>query len=212
MKVKVCGLKNEKNIIELVRLGVDYLGFIFYEKSPRFIGKNNHTLSDFLKKIPLQKVGVFVDATEDFVLEQIQSYELNFVQLHSKESPHYCRNLQIKLVELGLEAKIIKVFSVGEGFDFSDCEAFMTCTDYFLFDTKGENLGGKGVAFDWNILQNYQLGKPFFLSGGIDLQHAPILKNLQNPALYALDINSHFEIEVGLKDSKKIREFIVSLQ
>jgi len=212
MKVKVCGLKDEKNIIDLVRLGVDYLGFIFYEKSPRFIGASNKILADFLKKIHLQKVGVFVDASEDFVLEQIQSYELNFMQLHGKESPRYCQNLQNKFRELGLQVKIIKVFSVGEGFDFSDCEAFMAYTDYFLFDTKGENLGGNGVAFDWNILQNYQLGKPFFLSGGIDLQHAEVLKKLHNPSLYAIDINSRFEIEAGLKDSEKIREFIVSLQ
>jgi phosphoribosylanthranilate isomerase len=208
MKIKVCGLKNETNIIELVRLGVDYLGFIFYEKSPRFVGNRNDVLQKLLPNIQAKKVGVFVGAEVELIVEKVQKFGLDVVQLHGYENANFCENLQTKFQRLHLPIEIIKVFSVGEEFDFSDCEAFMPYADYFLFDTKGKNLGGNGIAFDWNVLKNYHLNKPFFLSGGIDLQHAEILKNLQNPALYALDINSRFEIEAGLKDTKKIQKFI----
>ena len=212
MKIKVCGMTDPANIEEVASLGVDYLGFIFYEKSPRCLPKGFAIPENFSKNYPkIQKVGVFVKASTDFILEKIKKYHLDLLQLHGKESHSYCENLKKTLFKQGLNAEIIKVFSVSEDFDFSDCEAFVTCADYFLFDTKGKNLGGNGVAFNWDILQNYHLTKPFFLSGGIDIIHSESLKNLKNSNFYAIDINSRFEIQAGLKDIDKIREFVASL-
>lgn len=213
MKIKVCGMTNPANIAEVAGLGVDYLGFIFYEKSPRCLPKGFTMPKNLSENYPkIQKVGVFVEASIDFILKKTKKHRLDLLQLHGKESPKYCENLKKTLFKQGLNIEIIKVFSVGEGFDFSNCEAFVPCVDYFLFDTKGKNLGGNGVPFDWDILQNYTLSIPFFLSGGIDIIHSESLKNLKNPAFYAIDINSRFEIQAGLKDTNKIREFVVSLQ
>lgn len=212
MRVKVCGMRDEKNIQELVALKLDYFGFIFYEKSPRFVGNNNKNLSEFLKNIYQKKVGVFVNASTDFIIEKTQTYQLNLLQLHGGEAVDFCKNLKKKLSENNIQAKIIKVFPVGEDFDFKVLEDFEPYVSYFLFDTKGENLGGNGVSFDWEILQNYPLKTPFFLSGGIDLQHIEFLQKLKNLPLYALDINSRFEIKAGIKDKSKIQEFLLALE
>lgn len=201
MKLKVCGMKYQDNIEQVAGLQPDNLGFIFYEKSVRnFDSPQIPKISSTIKK-----TGVFVDADLDFVLEKISKYNLQAVQLHGKESPLYCKQLQKESIE------IVKVFSIKDEFDFSILKPYEDACDYFLFDTKGKHPGGNGYTFDWNVLNNYPSTKPFFLSGGLGLDEVEAIKQFSNSKAseycYALDVNSKFEIEPGLKDIEKLTEF-----
>lgn len=188
MKLKICGMKYQKNITEVAQLLPDYMGFIFYDKSPRYF-------EGAMPKIPetVQKVGVFVDGNLDELLDKIRKYNLQLVQLHGNESPEYCQLAQC------LNVKIIKVFSVDDSFDFGVISAYENVCDYFLFDTKGEKPGGNGQRFNWQILENYTSKKPLFLSGGIGLSEIQKIKVMNLP-IYAIDINSRFEIQPGFKN------------
>ncbi len=201
------------NITGLRQLPVDFIGLIFSEKSPRFIEEKDSDLSFLKDAIQLfgdsnqyiRKVGVFVDAETEYVLAKTKEYSLDYVQLHGTENIFYCEELK----KAGLN--IIKSFSVDEHFSFTNTEAYQYYCDFFLFDTKGENPGGNGVAFDWSILNNYKGDTPFFLSGGINPKMAEQIKALQHPKLYGVDLNSGFEIEPGFKDIDLIATFINEL-
>lgn len=193
MKTKICGMKYLTNIQEVARLHPDYLGFIFYEKSPRF----------FSGELPLlpkstHKVGVFVDAYLDDILDKIQRYNLQIIQLHGNESPEFCYLLKKVNIE------IIKVFSVDDRFDFESLTPYESVCEYFLFDTKGQYHGGNGTPFNWQILKKYPSKKPFFLSGGIGLEEISKIKQLNLP-IHALDVNSKFELEPGLKNTQLLK-------
>ena len=203
-------MRETYNINGLRQLPVDFIGLIFYDKSPRFLEEKEADLS-FLKEAIIRfgnsnqyikKVGVFVDAEKEYVLAKAREYNLDFVQLHGTENIFYCEELK----RAGL--RIIKTFSVDETFSFTNTEAYQYYCDYFLFDTKGEEPGGNGVAFDWSILNNYKGETPFFLSGGISPKMADQIKAFQHPQLYAVDLNSGFEIEPGFKDIDLIATFI----
>ncbi len=215
MRFKVCGMKY--NPIQVAELQPDYLGFIFWEPSSR-------SFDEEMPEIPsdIKKVGVFVDASLEEVLEKVQSYQLDGVQLHGNETPEYCNSL--RHAELASAShhgtpkpvrndvlKIIKVFSIKDDFDFSILEEYEEVCDFFLFDTKGKLPGGNGYTFDWSVLENYPSTKPFFLSGGIGLEEVEKLQAfLESPAskyCYAIDVNSRFEIEPGLKDVEKLKSF-----
>ena len=204
MKVKVCGLKQQSNIEELMQLQIDYMGFIFYEKSPRFV--NINLGFDFIRTIPkhIKKVGVFVNKNYNSISDKVGLYDLDVIQLHGEESPEIC-------AELKSHAKVMKVFQINEGFDFKQLEKYISAVDYFLFDTPTVNYGGSGKAFNWQLLENYNYNIPFFLSGGIRDEHIEKIKKLKIPQLIGIDINSKFEIEPGLKNTNKIREFIDKL-
>ena len=201
MKLKVCGMKYQENIVQVAKLLPDYMGFIFHERSSRNFEDSKITqISNDIKK-----VGVFVDETIEFVIRQINNYKLDTVQLHGHESPETCRILQSANVE------VIKVFSIKDEFDFSVLEPYENVCDYFLFDTKGKLPGGNGYTFDWNVLNDYPSAKPFLLSGGIGLRQSEKLKEFKNsPAskyCFAIDVNSKFEIAPGLKNIELIKEF-----
>ena len=193
--LKICGMKYPDNILEVSKLLPDYLGFIFYKKSSRYF---DGTIPELPKSI--KKVGVFVDETEENIIEKIEKYDLNLVQLHGKETPELCEKLQ-KTVP------VIKVFSVDDDFDFQELEKYETACDYFLFDTKGKLHGGNGVTFNWEILKKYESKKPLFLSGGIGLEKIEELKKIDLP-IFAIDVNSKFEIEPGLKNIDMCRDAI----
>ena len=181
MKLKVCGMKYIKNIQEVAELQPDYLGFIFYEKSKRnFEG----IIPEFPKSI--KKTGVFVNEYPEIVISLVEEYALDAIQLHGDESVAYITELKKQLVErrtLFLEEnkqikkkknrhviseepiEIIKVFGIKDEFNFEILQPYLEFIDYFLFDTKGNERGGNGVAFDWSILDQYPFKKPFFLSG-----------------------------------------------
>lgn len=199
-------MRNANNIVDVLALGLDYIGFIFYSKSKRFVGEDFD--SQIAASIPsrVQKVGVFVNADFDYITSKVENYGLQCVQLHGSESPELCTELQ----EMGVE--VIKVFSVGNDFDFERLKAYESCCNYFLFDTKGKDYGGNGITFNWAALENYPSQKPFFLSGGIDLQHLPFLQKWQHPQLYAIDVNSCFEVCPALKNVDRLQELVLLLE
>jgi len=212
MKFKVCGMKYQDNIIDVASLQPDYLGFIFYDKSARF----------FKGKIPdltsnIKKVGVFVNADIDEILEIVNKYKLQAVQLHSEESPYFCQQLRMLLISEQSEKsiEIIKVFSIKEEFNFEILKPYEEVCDYYLFDTKGKLPGGNGYAFDWKVLNGYSSTKPYFLSGGIGLAEIEnlrsFLKKEESEYCFAIDVNSKFEIRPGLKNIDKLKTFIKKL-
>ena len=199
-KLKVCGMKYPDNIRKLSELKPDFIGFIFYDKSKRFIGDGLDVSKLNIDKL-IEKVGVFVNASIDYILEKLKKYSLDLVQLHGNESPEFCKELQQQSI------KISKAFQVDENFDFSELASYYDVCDYFLFDTKTKLYGGSGKKFNWQVLEKYDNKKPFFLSGGIALDDIAEIKKLKNLNIYAIDINSKFEIEPGLKDIEKIKQF-----
>jgi len=205
-------MRNAENISELVKLKPDFIGFIFYNKSKRFV-------EDFPPiKFPstIKKVGVFVNEEINKIIEIVQNYNLNIVQLHGNETPEDCIKIKKchlersrKIVSESLE--IIKAFSVDENFNFESTTAYENICDYFLFDTKGSNYGGNGIKFNWEILQKYKGRTPFLLSGGITKKDSTeilsFLQRQKSKLCIGVDINSGFEIELGLKNIKDIEEF-----
>ncbi|SDE86880.1 phosphoribosylanthranilate isomerase [Pricia antarctica] len=216
MKLKICGMK--ANTAEVAALQPDYLGFIFWEPSSRFFEGEIPELPDHI-----QKVGVFVDASIQEILDKMEKHNLQAVQLHGEESPEFCDELRVKSKLLGVRSsavetslaetnlKIIKVFSIKDDFDFSLLEPYEELCDYYLFDTQGKFPGGNGYIFDWSVLKNYASTKPYFLSGGIGLEDAEAIKEFrkrpESNYCYALDVNSRFEIEAGLKNIERLKEF-----
>lgn len=203
LKLKVCGMRLAVNIAEVAELQPDYLGFIFYEKSPRFISEVSAELIKYIPPI-IKTVGVFVNEDLETVKKKVNLYQLKSVQLHGSESPEYCGELKSGFSTL----TVIKAFGVDENFDFTILDAYQNTVDYFLFDTKTKTHGGSGKTFDWHVLSKYTLDKPYFLSGGIDLEHVVKIREINDERLYALDINSRFEAEPGVKNAEKIKEFI----
>jgi phosphoribosylanthranilate isomerase len=205
-KLKVCGMRNKENIQSLLEVQPDYMGFIFYEKSPRFVAEELD--ADLLNSFPrtVKKVGVFVNAHPDFIFKNVKKYGLDMVQLHGDETPEVCRSLRNRGIS------IIKAFSIDKVFNFSRLNNYKSFCDYFLFDTKGESYGGTGQTFNWEILKHYDNEKPFFLSGGISPVHTETISELKNMNLHAVDINSLFEKEPGLKDIEKVKAFAGQLR
>ena len=188
-------MKYPQNILEVSQLLPDYIGFIFWEKSSRYFDGEIPKINKSIKK-----VGVFVYATLEEIISKIEKYDLDVIQLHGNESPEFCENLKKKNIQ------IIKVFSINDDFDFEELKPFENTCDYFLFDTKGKLPGGNGITFNWQILQQYKLTKPFFLSGGIGLDEIENIKKLNLP-IYTIDVNSKFEIEAGLKNIELLKSF-----
>lgn len=211
MKLKVCGMKYLENMEAVAALQPDYLGFIFWEPSSRFFNGKMGAISKNIKK-----VGVFVDADLDYVVEKINQYSLDVVQLHGKESPEFCKGLRNSNLGLkGKQPQIIKVFSIKDSFNFSVITPFEKVCDYFLFDTKGKLPGGNGYTFNWSVLENYPSTKSYFLSGGIGVDNVhkikEFLKTTAAKYCIALDVNSSFEIEPGVKNIEKLNEFKTAL-
>ncbi len=208
MNIKVCGITDMKQLRQLDGLDIDFAGMIFYKESPRYIGdkisKKELKSADF----DLKKVGVFVNPDMIDVLDAIDDYGLDVVQLHGDESPEICE-------DLGSEVEVIKAFRVEDGSDIDKLVApYDAVCDYYLFDTGGlkESFGGTGHSFDWDILKKARIEKPFFLSGGIRLEDAPRIRAFTHPDLFGVDINSRFETAPGVKDMKLVLQFRQALK
>ena len=196
MKMKVCGMRDAKNIADVSQLHPDFMGFIFYRPSPRYVGddfKMPQTLSPATRRI-----GVFVNEANDVIVQKAKEHRLDYVQLHGNETPEQC--LELKKLGMG----VIKVFSVDDDMDFSVTREYRHAVDYFLFDTKGKFYGGNATRFNWDVLSRYNEDVPFFLSGGISPDHIREIKDLGHMRLVAIDVNSGVEIRPALKDVKKI--------
>ena len=204
MKIKICGLKFESNILDLSKLEPDYMGFIFWEKSKRHVKGSTPNLS----QTKIKKTGVFVNADVEKIKDKVHIHKLEAIQLHGLESPEFCK----KVKNLGVE--IIKAFSIDENFNFNILEKYELFSDYFLFDTKGKSPGGNGISFDWEILRNYKYEKKFFLSGGIGIESINAIKKIKNLdlPLFCVDINSRFELNPGKKNIELIKSFKKKLE
>lgn len=198
-------MSQASNIANVAELQPDYLGFIFYDKSPRAISSVS---AELIKYVPetIKTVGVFVNEDLELVIDNVIKYKLKAVQLHGSEEPAYCEALK----ETGVE--VIKAFGIREGFEFNLLENYLKAVDYFLFDTQTEQHGGSGKQFDWSLLKNYRLDKPYFLSGGIGLEQIEQLNEIDDNRLFAIDVNSKFETEPGFKDINKLKQFFNGLQ
>lgn len=194
-------MKYLENIQEVAALQPDYLGFIFYEKSKR-------NFDGIIPELPeaIKKTGVFVNAALVEIIGKINRYDLQAIQLHGDESVDFILELKTKI---NSSIEIIKVFGIKHQFNFEDIKPYEKVVDYFLFDTKGKERGGNGITFDWTVLKKYPSTKPFFLSGGIGLEQIEEVKEIMNSNLpvYALDVNSQFEIEAGLKSKNRLQQF-----
>ncbi len=203
-KIKICGNCFAENIRQVAELAPDYMGFIFYKKSPRFVKQENYI--DILENFPkIQKVGIFVNASLQEIESKIKRHHFSLIQLHGDESPDFCE--QIK----NLGVLVIKAFGIGENFDFPILNLYKKIVDYFLFDTKGkgenkEKYGGLGLSFDWNLLRKYKDNLPVFLSGGLSLENINKIPSFDGLKIQALDLNSCFEISAGIKDITLLKQ------
>lgn len=202
MKVKICGLKQRKNIEAIEAMKPDFLGFIMYPKSLRYAEPAE--LSETLEGLQTtaQTVGVFVNEEPEIVLDLCFEFGFDYAQLHGGESVEYCTEIR----EEGI--KVIKVFRVGEDFDVSSVVEFVECADLFLFDTKTLSFGGSGRQFDWSVLEGYSASVPYLLSGGISENDVEKVKSMNLPGLVGVDANSQLEVEPGLKDLEKTKVLI----
>ncbi len=217
MNIKVCGITEMKQLNQLEGLDIDFAGLIFYKESPRYIGEKIPKKELKNADLDLKKVGVFVNPEMIEVLDAIDDYGLDAVQLHGSETPEMCE-------DLGSEVEVIKAFRVGAETDIDKMIApYDAVCDYYLFDTKTAYnfppgggwevaLGGTGKQFDWSILSKAKIEKPFFLSGGIGPDDAAKIKAFRHPDFFGIDINSRFEKSPGVKDMGMLLQFKQALK
>lgn len=199
--IKVCGMTDGENIRQTEQLGVDFIGFIFYPRSPRFLFE----MPTYLP-VRSRRIGVFVNESKDNILMYADRFGLDYIQLHGNESPEFCHNLQ------AAGMKLIKAFSIATPRDLSSVSAYEGLCQYYLFDTKTPQYGGSGNQFDWTLLNRYTGNTPFLLSGGINQYSATAIRNFHHPRMAGVDINSRFESSPGLKDIGRIQTFIRELR
>lgn len=216
--VKVCGMRDGENIRQVAELGVNWIGMIFWAKSPRnvtmipthagIIPDRGSDIGDFKAK----RVGVFVDEMAQNIVTRVVNFKLDLVQFHGNEEPTLIRNLRRTLdpdIRPGIQ--FIKAISVGCREDIAAYKRYEDCVDYFLFDTKCNTVGGSGQQFDWNVLEAYDGQKPFLLSGGIGPDDAELIRQFNHPKCIGIDLNSRFETEPGTKDIQKLKAFLEQL-
>lgn len=204
MIVKVCGMREAENIRAVEALGVDWMGFIFWESSSRYVSQH----PDYLP-MRAKRVGVFVDAPLDVVHQQVEAFGLDVVQLHGSESPTYLRDLRDAL---GNGTSIVKAFSIANRDDLSQTSLYEGMADYYLFDTKAQLVGGNGRKFDWSVLVYYNGSTPFLLSGGIGPDDASHISVFRHPQLAGIDLNSRFEIAPAKKNVELLKQFLYEIQ
>ncbi len=201
MLVKVCGMREAENIAGVEALGIDLMGFICWSKSPR-------ALTEVPKHLPAacRRVGVFVNASVQEIVEQVGALGFNAIQLHGNETPDFCRELRGLPALQGVE--LFKAFRIAEAKDLEACDAYADSCSLYVFDTKCACYGGSGEQFDWSVLEQYHTNVPFLLSGGIGPESVEALAAFRHPMWRGVDLNSRFETAPGHKDIEKLREFI----
>ena len=195
-------MRQPENIRKIETLGIDWMGFIFFARSPR----NVETLPDYMPSRQ-KRVGVFVNPTAEFVIEKVRDFGLDLVQLHGKETPEFCQK-----VKQTARVQVIKAFSIASADDLSATELYDGACDYLLFDTKCESVGGSGQRFNWAVLDRYKGKTPFLLSGGIGLENVDDVLQFSHPQLAGLDLNSKFETAPAIKDFDRLSSFITEIR
>jgi phosphoribosylanthranilate isomerase len=210
MRIKVCGMTDLDQIHQLSEIGVEFCGFIFYPKSPRYVFKHMPAVSIKKIKSNINKVGVFVNAITEDILQTVDDCGLYLVQLHGDESPRACERISDYV-------SVIKAFRLSDDDNILwKIKDYQDVVDMFLFDTEGVGYGGTGKKFNWEALMDLNINKPFFISGGIQPEDVAALqafsKNKVGKDLFAVDVNSKFEITPGYKDMEKVRTFVSQLK
>ena len=200
MIIKVCGMREADNIRAVEALGVDWIGLIFWPGSSRYVSERPAYLP-----LRARRVGVFVDAPVDAVLQHVSEYRLDIVQLHGHEDREYIRELR---QPDGDHFSVMKAISVRDDSDIATYKQYEDSVDYFLFDTKCKTVGGSGQQFDWSVLSGYDGSRPFLLSGGIGPDSCERLRAFHHPRLAGIDLNSRFEVSPALKDISQLKQFL----
>lgn len=211
MRIKVCGMTSTDQVMQLDEMGVEFAGFIFYPNSPRYV--HRFMPKQEIKKIKgknINKVGVFVNAPAEEVLQAVDDCGLYIVQLHGDETPKYVEKIANYVT-------VVKAFRLREDDNVLwKVKDYTDLADMFLFDTEGAGYGGTGRKFDWGLLKGLNIGKPFFLSGGIGPEDIGRLHEFaQEPVakdLFSIDVNSHFEISPGIKNMDALEKFIAQVK
>lgn len=220
MIIKVCGMRDGDNIEAVEALGIDWIGMIFWEKSPRHVSMiptHAGNLPDRAQNLPstrnVKRVGVFVNEMSQNIITRVINYQLDFIQLHGQESPTLIRNLRRTLDNKDMRpgVQFIKAISVSCKEDIAIYKQYADCVDYLLFDTKCASVGGSGQQFDWTVLNDYDGELPFLLSGGIGPEDAERVRAFHHPKCIGIDLNSRFEIQPGIKDIAKLKQFLEQL-
>ncbi|MDB5201394.1 MAG: hypothetical protein JWQ27_803 [Ferruginibacter sp.] len=209
MNIKVCGITSIKQLQQLDGLDIDFAGLVFYKQSPRYAGDKISGKEIITADLDIKKIGVFVNAEYDEIMDTVEKYGLDIVQLHGDESPHLCE-------QVSDEIEVIKAFRIDDNseksIDYMIADYDEAC-DYYLFDAGGNgSFGGTGKKFDWTKIAKSKIEKPFFLSGGIGPEDAALVKAFKHPDYYGVDINSRFEKEPGVKDMALLLQFIHGLK
>ena len=200
-------MRDAENIRQTNALGIDMMGFIFWPKSSRYVSSRPAYMPQKVKK-----VGVFVNEDIETIKQIAEDYALDYIQLHGSESPLEAKELR--------DWKVIKAFNIMTSEDLKQTEAYEGCVNYFLFDTRKPSKeaggwlppGGTGEKFDWSVLEAYHGDTPFLLSGGIGPDDTERVKAFHHPKCIGIDLNSRFEIEPGLKDINKLKQFIENIK
>lgn len=203
--VKVCGMKMSENIIEVAALNPDFMGFIFYPKSPRYADVLDVEVLNALPKT-IKKIGVFVNENLENILTFCAKYQLDGVQLHGTELVEMCRELK------SAGYIVIKAFPIADAYNFAPTKNYEGACDYFLFDTKTDAYGGSGLKFNWEILDEYSGETPFLLSGGIAFDDAEAILKIKHPKFVAIDLNSKFELKPGHKNVDLLNDFLIEIR
>ena len=212
-------MRDGENIRQVAELGVDWIGMIFWSKSPRHVTMipsyagiipDRGSLSFTDHQLSPKRVGVFVDEMAQNIITRVMNFQLDLVQLHGHETPTLIRNLRRTLADIR-PVKFIKAISVASRDDIETYKDYVDCVDYFLFDTKCPTVGGSGNQFDWSVLADYDGETPFLLSGGIGPDDAARIRSFHHPQLAGIDLNSRFELAPGMKDVSALRKFLNEL-
>ncbi len=198
-------MKYQQNITAVSSLPIDYMGFIFYHASPRFVAVLDKNI---FKNIPqhIQTVAVFVNSPVEEISSIVNEYPFNLVQLHGNESVEDCKYLYEQNIH------VIKAFNIDSNTSFSTIENYISYCKYFLFDTATQLFGGSGLQFNWNLLKNYVYETPFFLSGGISLENIEEALKINHPKLFGFDINSKIEDSAAIKNIDKAKQIIQKIK
>ena len=194
-------MRDANNIRDVEALGIDWMGFIFYPPSKRNVSQ----LPSYLPR-SAKRVGVFVNESIETILEKIEMFQLDIVQLHGDESPEFCSQLAQRNIQ------IMRAFGIADSFPSEKIVEYEQSCHYFLFDTHTSAYGGSGRKFNWDILQNYQGNTPFLLSGGIGADDGQAIQKFSHPMFIGIDINSQFELSSANKNIQSIQQFIKSLK
>jgi phosphoribosylanthranilate isomerase len=205
-RIKVCGMTDLQQMHQLGEMGVEFAGMIFYHKSPRFVLKHLTGVQVKRAKLKVYKVGVFVNAPYDEIINHTENFGLDMVQLHGDETPKFCEKVSDYI-------SVIKAFRITDTDNIPwMIKDYTEAADMYMFDTMGAGYGGTGKKFNWQMLHGLNIGKPFFLSGGIEPTDTTAIKEFAKEEvakdLFALDVNSKFEKIPGVKDMEMVRKFV----